>query len=136
VKRRARLALELARAVFWLVLIELSLRRRDLPATCRRLGICWDLDTAAPAAVRRAVLPRRMRTPVRACCLAVAHWPAGDTCLRRCLVLGHRLRALGPVLRIGVRRTDTGEFSAHSWLEIDGRTLDAAAEDYVTLGRP
>lgn len=133
-RRRARLALELVRAGFWLVVVEVLLRR-GLPVTCRVLRLRLDLDSAAPPATERAVLPRRMRTPVRACCAVVRVWPAGDTCLRRCLVLGRRLRALDPVLRIGVRRLASGEFSAHSWLEVDGRTLDAGAADYLTLGR-
>lgn len=133
-RRRVRLALELVRAVFWLVVVE-ALLRGGLPATCRRLGVALDLESAAPPSMTPAVLPRRMRTPIRAAFLAVRHWPAGDTCLRRCLVIGRRLRALGPVLRIGVRRLPSGEFSAHSWLEIDGRTLDGAATDYLTLGR-
>jgi hypothetical protein len=128
------LVLELVRAAFWLVVVEAWLRG-GLPRTCQRLGITLDLSSAAPPSTTPAVLPRRMRTPIRACCIAVRHWPAGDTCLRRCLLIGHRLRALGPVLRIGVRRLPSGEFSAHSWLEIDGHTLDAAAADYQTLGR-
>ncbi len=71
---------------------------------------------------------------MRAACLVVSHWPAGDTCLRRCLLIGHRLHRLEPVLRIGVRRDAAGRFSAHSWLEIDGATLDPAASAYAALG--
>lgn len=133
-KRQARLLVELARAGFWLVLTELWLRG-GLPGVCRRLGITLDLESADPPSTTPAVLPRRMRTPIHACRLAVHFWPAGDTCLRRCLLVGHRLRALHPVLRIGVRRMPNGDFSAHSWLEIDGHTLDAGAADYQTLGR-
>jgi hypothetical protein len=132
-KRRARFALELLRALYWLIRIERGLRRSDLPAVCRVLGIAADLSSAAPPATQRAVLPRNTRTPVYACQYAVAHWPPGDTCLRRCLVLGRRLRHLGPVLRIGVRK-DGDEFVAHSWLEIDGRTLDPESARYATLG--
>lgn len=133
-RRRARFLLEFVRACYWLARIELGLRRRDLPTLCRELGIGWDLRSAAPPGTERAVLPRNTRTPVLACSYAVARWPGGTTCLRRCLVLGRRLRALDPVLRIGVRRDDDGEFVAHSWLEIDGRTLDPAAAQYATLG--
>jgi hypothetical protein len=132
-RRRVRVVAELANAVFWLAVVEVALRRRDLPATCRRLGIVWDLDSAAPAATVRAVLPRRVRPAVLACCLAATRWPAGDTCLRRCLLIGHRLRGLDPVLRIGVRRDATGDFAAHSWLEIGGRTLDPTSADYAPL---
>jgi hypothetical protein len=133
-RRRARFALELVRAFYWLIRVERGLRRSDLPAVCRTLGIACDLASAAPPATERAVLPRGTRTPVHAGQYAVAHWPPGDTCLRRCLVLGRRLRHLGPVLRIGVRRDSSGGFVAHSWLEIDGRTLDPESARYATLG--
>ena len=42
-------------------------------------------------------------------------------------------RGRGTVLRIGVRRDESG-FTAHSWLEIDGRTLDPESARYATLG--
>jgi hypothetical protein len=133
-RRYARFAVELVRALWWLARIELGLRRGDLPTLCRTLGIEHDLRSATPPATDLVVLPRRTRTAVLACACAVAIWPAGDTCLRRCLVLGRRLRMLDPVLRIGVRR-DT-ELVVHSWLEIGGRTLDATAAQYATLGTP
>lgn len=132
-RRRARFALELARAYYWLARIERGLRRADLPAVCHTLRITADLHSATAPATHRAVLPRNTRTPVHACQYAVAHWPPGNTCLRRCLVLGRRLRHLNPVLRIGVRKDGT-EFVAHSWLEIDGRTLDPESARYATLG--
>ncbi|QJY47042.1 lasso peptide biosynthesis B2 protein [Pseudonocardia broussonetiae] len=143
-RRWALGAVEVLRALGPMVAVEVLLRTTDLPTTCRRLGVAHDLT--APAAPARAttdpisragptaVLPRRTRRVVRACALVVAHWPAGDTCLRRCLLTGHRLRGLGPVLRIGVRRTGDGRFSAHSWLEVDGRPLDPAAGAFAALG--
>ncbi|PRX45625.1 transglutaminase superfamily protein [Prauserella shujinwangii] len=134
VRRRIRLVLEALHAVAVLAAIEAGLRVTDLPTVCRLLRVRLDLESARPPAVERAVLPRRMRPAVLACGAVVTRWPAGDTCLRRCLLLGHRLRALRPVLRIGVRRVDGGEFSAHSWLEIGGRTLDPAATGYAALG--
>jgi hypothetical protein len=133
-RRRVRFLYEFVRAVCWLTRIELGLRRNDLPALCRKLGIECDLRSAAPPATEHVVLPRRTRTAVLACAYAVARWPMGNTCLRRCLVLGRLLRSLEPVLRIGVRRD--GELSVHSWLEIGGRTLDATSAHYATLGRP
>jgi hypothetical protein len=133
-KRRLRLAVELARSYWWLARVERGLRRRDLPAVCRMLGVACDLSSAAPPATERAVLPRGTRTPVYAAQWAVAHWRGADTCLRRCLVLARRLRRFGPVLRIGVRRDESGAFVAHSWLEIDGRTLDPESARYATLG--
>ena len=131
---RPRFLAEVALAFLWLARIELLLRRRDLPAVCRRLGIAVDLESAAPPASEPAILPGRARTALRACTAATRRWPAGDTCLRHCLVVGHRLRRLSPVLRIGVRRDERG-FLAHSWLEVDGRTLDPTSVGFATLGR-
>jgi hypothetical protein len=131
---RARFLLEVASALFWLARIELMLGHRDLRAVCRSLGLSCDLDSAAPAATEPAVLPGSARTALRACSAVTRRWPAGDTCLRRCLVAGHRLRRLSPVLRIGVRRDASG-LLAHSWREIDGCTLDPTAAGFATLGR-
>ncbi|WP_235998838.1 lasso peptide biosynthesis B2 protein [Qaidamihabitans albus] len=130
----ARLAVELARALATMTMIEAGLRTGDLPATCRRLRLRCDLASVTPPAAEPAVLPRSTRTPVLACALVVSRWPAGDTCLRRCLLVGRRLRGLDPVLRIGVRREPDGRFSAHSWLEIGGRPLDPVASRYAALG--
>jgi hypothetical protein len=126
-------AFEVVRAVGAMTLIEFWLRTRDLPSTCRRLGIRLHLDEP-DAAVERAVLPRWSRPAVLVALAVTRVWPAGDTCLRRCLVIGHRLRRLEPILRIGVRRDDDGRFAAHSWLEFDGRTLDPTASAFVPLG--
>lgn len=134
VRGRARLAWEVLRALGPMVVIEISLRTSDLPATCRRLRVGWDLESAAPPAADPAVLPRDARAAVVASHAVVSRWPGGDTCLRQCLLIGHRLRALGPVLRIGVKRAPGGAFSAHSWLEIGGRTLDPTASQYAALG--
>lgn len=131
-RRRVRFTYELARALWWLTRIEIGLRRHPLPDVCAKLGIECDLRSAAPPATEQVVLPRRTRTAVLACAYAVARWPMGGTCLRRCLVLGRRLRMLDPVLRIGVRRED--DLVVHSWLEIGGRTLDATSAQYATLG--
>ncbi|MCT2585754.1 lasso peptide biosynthesis B2 protein [Actinophytocola sp. S1-96] len=110
------------------------LRRHDLPTVCARLGIVPDLDSGDPPATGPAVLPGRARTAIRACSAATRRWRHGDTCLRRCLLVGNRLRHLSPVLRIGVRRDGDG-ILAHSWLEVDGRTLDPTAVDFAPLGR-
>lgn len=122
------------RAVLWLALIELSLRGTDLPTTCRRLGVACDLDSAAPPAGRVAVLPVRARRTYRVSLAVASRWPWGDTCLRRCLLVGRVLRRSGPVLRIGVGRDRRGAFAAHSWLEIGGATLDPAAAGFAPLG--
>ncbi|GAB3583514.1 hypothetical protein GCM10027445_58390 [Amycolatopsis endophytica] len=132
-RRRVRLAREVLRALPAMVRIEFLLRRRDLRETCRHLGVRCDLTSTA-GATSLAVLPRYTRAPIQASYFVVSRWPAGDTCLRQCLLIGHRLRELSPVLRIGVRREADGAFSAHSWLEIDGGALDPTAERYAVLG--
>jgi Transglutaminase-like superfamily len=133
--RLLRLGYEIGAAVALLIVIEASLRRTSLPATCRRLALRLDLDSSTPPAGATPILPRWTRVRVRAALLVLARWPAGDTCLRRCLLIGQRLRRLDPVLRIGVRRDEAGSFGAHSWLEIGGHTLDVEAVDFATLGR-
>ena len=132
--RRALVAWELVRAVPPMVFIELSLRMSDLPTTCRRLGLALDLDSGVPAASQAVVLAGRSRRVLRGALIVASHWPAGDTCLRRSLLLGHRLRRSGPVLRIGVKRGSDGAFVAHSWLELDGATFDPSAVDFAVLG--
>lgn len=125
-------AVEVVRAFGAMTRIELWLRTSDLPATCRRLGV--RLDVASPAhATGLAILPRRSRPAVRAARAVTRLWPSTDTCLRRCLLIGHRLRGLEPVLRIGVRRDADGRFAAHSWLEFDGRSLDPGAVEFSVL---
>lgn len=133
-RTKVRVALEILRALWPMLLIELSLRTTDLPGTCRRLRVACDLESGSPPAAEVAVLPRNARAAVIAAYVVASRWPAGDTCLRRCLLLGHRLRRLAPVLRIGVRRGPDGAFSAHSWLEVLGGTLDATASEYAVLG--
>ncbi|HVW41030.1 MAG TPA: lasso peptide biosynthesis B2 protein [Amycolatopsis sp.] len=130
---RTRRALELVRALWTMVGIEKSLRANDLRTTCQRLRLRIDLRDATPPGSEIAVLPRDTRAAMWAAEAVTSHWPAGDTCLRRCLLVGHRLRALDPVLRIGVKRDARGAFAAHSWLEIDGRTLDTTAAEYAVL---
>ncbi|MGH8938098.1 MAG: lasso peptide biosynthesis B2 protein [Actinomycetes bacterium] len=132
-RRWALAAWEILRALGPMVVIEISLRSSDLPTTCRRLGVGCDLDSPAPPATGLAVLPQRARPAVLGSLTVVSRWPAGDTCLRRCLLIGHRLRRLEPVLRIGVKRNANGELSVHSWLEFGGSTLDPAAFEFAPL---
>lgn len=130
----ARTAAELLRALGTLVAVEGFLRTVDLPTACRLLAVDLDVASRAPAATVPAVLPRGLRRAVRAHLAVLSRWPMGDTCLRRSLLLGRRLRRLHPVLRIGVTRDTGGGFAAHSWLEIGGRTLDPGAAAFTPLG--
>lgn len=119
------------------VTVELSLRRSTLPDTARRLGIELDLSggpSADAADAAPPTLPVTARRNVRTVENVVGRWPFGDTCLRRCLVLGQRLRRLHPVLVVGARRTSDGAVAAHSWLVVGGRSLDPTAADFLALG--
>lgn len=113
--------------------VELGLRRRtELPRLCRQLGI--HLADGAPTVVpsppaNRDRVARQMRDVDR----VARRWPFGDTCLRRCLVLGALLRQLGPTLVIGVRRNEVSAVVAHSWLEFDGRSIDPASVSYAVM---
>ena len=131
---RMRVAAELLRALRPMIRVERSLRDETLPETCRRVGIGYERDSVEPAALGPVVLSKQERAGVRAARMVVARWPAGDTCLRQCLLIGHRLRKHDPVLRIGVRRNARGEFQAHSWLEFGGHAWDPQAAEYAALG--
>jgi hypothetical protein len=52
--------------------------------------------------------------------------PELANCLRRSLVLWYLLRSQGieSDLKIGVRRSETGEFQAHAWVEYSDRVLN------------
>lgn len=132
-RRWIRAGVEVVRAAAVLALIEVLLHSRDLPTTCRLLRIELDVTSAGAPGTATVVLPANTRVALRAADAALSRWPFGDTCLRRCLLVGHRLRALRPVLRIGVMRQE-GTFGAHAWLEIGGATLDPEASQYAALG--
>jgi hypothetical protein len=116
--------------------VELLLRTSDLPATCRRLGVVLDVGDPTRPRGPMAVLPRWARAPARWTDVLLGHWPFGDTCLRRCLVLGARLQGLAPVLRLGVRETRPGQVAAHAWLEVGGRPLDDDLDGISPLASP
>jgi hypothetical protein len=135
---RATCRRQLARArllvvvVALLVRVEIGLRHRPLPDLCRRLGIGLGgavPDRAAGEVPDREWLARRVRAVDR----VMRHWPPGDTCLRRCLVLGRLLRRTSPTLVLGVRRVEGSSVEAHSWLEIGGRPVDRSSSSYAVF---
>jgi hypothetical protein len=68
----------------------------------------------------------RTRRCIWAINVVFRHWPPGDTCLRRALVLGRLLRHENPVLRIGVSRQ--ADSLAHAWLETPRGTIGTEAD--------
>jgi hypothetical protein len=117
------------------VVVEVGLRALGLSRLSQLLGVRLGLDdepAVLPSAETVLELPPRAWRQLRATRRVMRHWPFGDTCLRRAMVSGQRLRRLQPTLRIGVAKLN-GEFQAHAWLEIGGASLDPGAAVYQTL---
>jgi hypothetical protein len=118
---------------------EWLLRRSALPEVAARVGVRYDpagyasSSRGISAAPDPPVLRRWESRRVWATRQVSRVWPFGDTCLRRALVEGQRLRHRRPSLVLGVR-TMAGETVLHAWLEIDGHSLDSSATGYAVLG--
>lgn len=118
------------------LVVEAGLRLSTLPRLTRLLGIqlvqdgeAEQQDPMQPADLPVAWIRRRAVAMNR----VFAHWPFDSTCLRRALVLGHRIRRLSPILMIGVRNDDSGALTAHAWLVVSGIALDPQAAHYEAL---
>jgi hypothetical protein len=125
---RPRTAISTAAAAITALRVERLLRTRELPETCRALGISFLEDTARDEAWR---LPAWAYTRSEDALRVVRRWPWGDTCLRRALVIGHRIRSLEPTLVVGVQGDRDGEVRAHAWLRIHGHDLDPESAAYA-----
>lgn len=117
-----------------MTVVEIGLRTTTLPRLSRWMGVPLAVNGTAgnPAPGARLVLSHRTRVRLRAARKVARHWPFGDTCLRRALVSGQRLRRLGPELHVGVALVD-GAVAAHAWLEIDGFSLDPTSKSFAPL---
>lgn len=119
------------------LVVEVGLRLCTLSRLTRLLGIRLDHDCESKQQQGSAPLPGLPVSWIRQRALAVnqvlRHWPFGDTCLRRALVLGHCIRKLDPTLLIGVRRDESGALAAHAWLVVAGVSLDPLAAQYEVL---
>lgn len=121
--------------------LSLLLMRRRVPRPLRRSlatvasahGLRLDL-TGAPSKAPTESLPHWAARRSRAADAVVARWPFGDTCLRRCLVQGHLLRELHPVLRVGPLQDEDGTLTAHAWIEVGGRVVGTPAPTTFTAG--
>jgi hypothetical protein len=104
--------------------VEIGIRTMKLPTVARLAGTPLRTDDGdPPREVDRLGLPPRLVLRMRAVRRVMRHWPFGETCLRLALVSGQRIRAVRPVLRIGVAK-DADGVRAHAWLEVDGVSLD------------
>ena len=125
---------EIVVVAFLAAYVEVGLRRWTLPELAARLHVRLDLSSDAAPVPEQIVLPRGAQGSIAAVYRVLRHWPWGDTCLRRALLLGHRLSWLDPTLRIGVRRAGDGGVGAHAWLEIGGHSIDPEAANFVAFG--
>lgn len=105
------------------VAVETLLRGRSLPQTCRLLGIELGVGEAltSPRPAPSQAHIARVRHEVE---WVYSRLGLPDTCLRRCLTAGFRLRAYQPRLVIGVRKS--ASLDAHAWLVASGSTIDWA----------
>lgn len=115
----------------WGLVAELALTTMMVTVAQRRRTAVASGDTAlgaahpAPAAGSATLNPSAAVDEL--CRLAAGlfrRWPLPLTCLTRSLVLTRALarRGLRPALKIGVA-PPTGAFTAHAWVECDGRIL-------------
>ncbi len=114
--------------------VEVGLSLSTLPRLTKLLGIrlAGDSDDD-PTGQATDVSPEWFGRRNAAVHRVFRHWPFGDTCLRRALVLAQRIRRLDPVLVIGVRHDEHGKLAAHAWLTVGGVALDTLAEQYAPL---
>ena len=113
--------------LFFAVLAEACLRVMPLRRTAKLFGV--GLGALSAEAAASEPVPAWALARLRVVALVMRRWPVDGTCLREALVSGQRLRALDPCLRIGVKSRGV----AHAWLEVGGRSLDPASEQYHEL---
>ncbi|MGH3823303.1 MAG: lasso peptide biosynthesis B2 protein [Pseudonocardiaceae bacterium] len=119
------------------LVVEAGLKLSTLPRLTRLLGIRL-VNDCEPKNKQDVSLPPSLpitwiRRRVFVVNQVLQHSPFGDTCLRRALVLGQRIRRLDPTLMIGVRHDDSGTLAAHAWLVVAGVALDPLADEYEAL---
>ena len=116
---------------------EVAVRTTPLPALTRRLGIALEEDASGDTtrprrSSARALPPAAIEKRAAAVDRLYRVWPRRDSCLRRALVLGYRVREARPTLRIGVAR-EGEEIRAHAWIEVDGRVVGDESGEYAPL---
>lgn len=127
--------LQLWRTAAIAVLVEGLLRCTSLPRTCELLGLT--LHDAGPgladADTRPAPSSHEIEFVERLVSRVYSFVPRWDTCLRRALTAGFRLRRFQPQLVLGVKKHPS--LQAHAWLLLGGSPLDGADvyRDYVRI---
>lgn len=112
--------------------VETLLRSCSLPRICRLLGIdlCVGTTDAGAQVLEARERIDRIRGEVD---WVYSRLGLPDTCLRRSLTAGFRLRRHRPRLVIGIRKSS--RLDAHAWLVTSGTVVDWAEthRDYVPM---
>jgi len=117
--------------------IEVGLRTLTLPRLCRFLHITLDASPSA-GPIGSPVDIGLSRNEARKLVLAgrlLRRRPFDDTCLRRAMLGAWILRTRDHAIRIGVVKAH-GVVRAHSWLELDGISLEPDAVTTFKLLTP
>jgi len=134
-RRAARRGVLGLQVVLLFAVVEIGLRTVALPQLCARLHIRF----GTPPTAHRQRAPTASRWTATEALAAVRYvserWPWGDTCLRKCLVLGTLLRRAEPTLVLGVRKSTDGDFGAHAWLEFNGVSIDGMSAEFSTVSQ-
>lgn len=122
----------MARAWFWLLLVDAGLRLLPFPRVQRVVPPVAHSLAGSPEETAAAI--RRLRRLVD---IAARNHLYPMTCLRRALVLQRMLAQAGIAtkLQFGVRK-EAGALAAHAWLEYDGQPIgqpEAIAARYAPL---
>lgn len=125
---------QFAPALLAVLAVEIGIATTTVPRLARLLGVAiTGSDEPAPSAVPADFPLAWIRHRSGEVNRVLGRWPFGDTCLRRALALGHRIRRLDPVLVIGVRHDEHGQIAAHAWLVVRGVTLDPQAARFLPM---
>lgn len=131
---RRRTRLELIKCLLGAAAAEVAVRLLPLPRAARAFGATFDGDdTQGLPSNDVTLLPYWAQRKVACVLLVMDAWPGDGLCLRRSLVLAHRLRTLTPRLDIGVR-SDAGSVTAHAWVVVGGVAIEPG--DYLRLRDP
>lgn len=115
-------AASLGRTAVSALLVEGLIRFAPLPRTCRLLGVRLGPPAKDTASHALPGLDARVSSVATDVARVYTSLPFPDTCLRRALTAGFRLRHLEPRLVLGVQKG--AAFRAHAWLEVGGQVLD------------
>lgn len=120
--------LTMTRVALVVMLVEMLIRWVSLPRLSRLLGVRINLEPSGRHASDQLPLdelPPWAQRAVRCTSRVTRTWPfCSGPCLRSALVGAHLLRSLEPAVRIGITGVGHG-LSAHAWIEIDERPLEA-----------